>query len=80
MNVGRLSAEQLQALVQHKSFATTETYTKLARDLNPALQKLFVSQLPETQPAERKANGRWRESRSAGRRFGGNVGRKGRNR
>jgi integrase len=46
LNVDRLSAGQLQALMQHKSFATTEGYIKLARDLNPALQNLFVPELP----------------------------------
>jgi hypothetical protein len=55
MKGDRLCAEQLQALLQHKSFAKTETYIKMARDLNPALPTLFVPELPETQPAERKA-------------------------
>jgi hypothetical protein len=54
MKVNRLSAEQLQALVQHKSYATTETYIKMARDLNPALQNLFVPELPKSKPAELK--------------------------
>jgi integrase len=38
MNVDRLSAEQLQGMMQHKSFTTTKGYIKAARNLHPALK------------------------------------------
>jgi integrase len=50
MNVDNLSPEQLQAMMQHKAFSTTEGYIKRARELNPVLQKLFV---PDLKPAEK---------------------------
>jgi integrase len=46
MNADRLTAEQLQVLMQHKSYQTTLTYISMARQLNPALQNLFVPELP----------------------------------
>jgi hypothetical protein len=42
MNADRLTAEQLQVLMQHKSYQTTLGYISMARQLNPALQNLFV--------------------------------------
>ena len=43
MNAGRMTADALQALMQHKDYATTQRYVgNLARQLNPAgLQHLF---------------------------------------
>jgi hypothetical protein len=49
MNADRLTAVQLQLLMQHKDYKTTQRYINLARQVNPALQNLFVPDLPGTQ-------------------------------
>lgn len=42
MNADRLSADALQALMQHKSYTTTQRYINMARQLNQAVDGLFV--------------------------------------
>ncbi len=46
MNADKLTTDQLQALMQHKSYATTQGYINMARQLNPAVATLYVPQLP----------------------------------
>jgi integrase len=46
MNADRLTAEQLQVLMQHKSYQTTLAYISMARQMNPALANLYVPELP----------------------------------
>src|SRR5262249_14247239 len=45
MNADRLSADQLQALMQHKTYTTTQGYINMARQLKPAVAGLFVPEL-----------------------------------
>jgi len=47
LNAGRLSADVLQRLMRHRHYTTTQRYINLARQLNPAIQDLFVPTLPE---------------------------------
>jgi integrase len=42
MNAGAMSADALQALMQHKDYQTTQRNINMARQLNPAVQNLFV--------------------------------------
>jgi integrase len=42
LNAERLTADALQALMQHKSYETTQRYINMARQLKPAAQNLFV--------------------------------------
>ncbi len=49
MNAPTLTADALQSLMQHKSYQTTQRYISMARQLNPAVQSLFV---PVLKPAE----------------------------
>ena len=42
MNAGRMTADALQVLMQHKDYQTTQRYVNLARQLNPAIQDLYV--------------------------------------
>jgi integrase len=42
MNAERLTADALQALMQHKDYQTTQRYIAMARQLKPAAQNLFV--------------------------------------
>jgi integrase len=46
MNADKLTPDALQALMQHKDYQTTQRYINMARQLNPAVQALFVPQLP----------------------------------
>ena len=45
MNAGQLTPDALQALMQHKDYQTTQRYINMARQLNPAVQTLFVPEL-----------------------------------
>jgi integrase len=45
MNADRLSADALQALMQHQDYKTTQRYINMARQLRPAAQSLFVPTL-----------------------------------
>lgn len=45
LNAGRLSADVLQALMQHRAYATTKGYIDLARQLKPAAHDIFVPDL-----------------------------------
>jgi integrase len=42
MNADKLTADALQALMQHKDYQTTQRYISMARQLNPAVANLFV--------------------------------------
>jgi integrase len=42
MNAARLSADQLQALMRHKSYQTTQRYINMASQMDEAVEKLFV--------------------------------------
>lgn len=52
MNAERLTADALQALMQHKDYQTTQRYINMARQLKPAAHNLFV---PDVNPVA-KAN------------------------
>jgi integrase len=45
MNADELSADQLQKLMQHKSYLTTQKYINMARQMNPAVHKLHVPEV-----------------------------------
>jgi integrase len=45
MNAGRLTPDALQALMQHKDYQTTQKYIAIARQLNPAVEALYVPDL-----------------------------------
>jgi integrase len=49
MNAERLTPDQLQLLMQHKDYKTTQRYIDMARQVNPAVQNLFVPDLPNVQ-------------------------------
>jgi integrase len=51
MNADRLTADALQALMQHKDYQTTQKYINLARQLNPAVGNLFVPEVPPLREA-----------------------------
>jgi integrase len=48
MNAPTLTADALQSLMQHKSYQTTQRYISMARQLNPAVQNLYVPDLKAT--------------------------------
>jgi integrase len=48
MNAAGMSPDALQALMQHKDYQTTQRYINMARQLNPAVQSLFVPDMPKT--------------------------------
>ena len=43
-----MNPDALQALMQHKDYQTTQRYINLARQLNPAVQALYVPDMPRT--------------------------------
>lgn len=45
LNAGRLSADVLQALMQHRCYSTTQRYIDVARQMNPAAHDVFVPDL-----------------------------------
>jgi integrase len=45
LNAGRLSADVLQALMQHRCYSTTQRYIDLARQMQPAAHDVFVPDL-----------------------------------
>ena len=47
MNAATLTSDALQALMQHKDYQTTQRYINMARQLKPAVQTLFVPDLPK---------------------------------
>jgi len=47
MNAATLTPDALQALMQHRDYQTTQRYINMARQLNPAVQSLYVPTLPE---------------------------------
>ncbi len=48
MNAATLTADALQALMQHKSYQTTQKCINMARQLSPAVQNLYVPNLKAT--------------------------------
>jgi integrase len=48
MNADRLTADVLQALMQHKDYQTTQRYINIARQLKPAAHDLFVPPVDRT--------------------------------
>jgi len=46
MNADRLTADALQCLMQHQDYKTTQRYIAMARQLNPAVQNLYVPAVP----------------------------------
>ena len=42
MNADRMTADALQRLMQHKSYQTTQRYINMSRQVNQAVEKLFV--------------------------------------
>ena len=51
-NVDRLSAEALQRVVRHQSYATTQLYINYARQLRSASEDVFVPSLPTQKTGE----------------------------
>ncbi len=45
MNAANLTPDALQHLMQHRDYQTTQRYINMARQLNPAVQKLYVPTL-----------------------------------
>ena len=52
MNAATLTPDALQTLMQHKDYQTTQRYINMARQLNPAVQNLYV---PELSTADKSA-------------------------
>lgn len=53
MNADRLTADALQALMRHKSYATTQRYINMARQLDSAVDSLFVPDVLNGQKSAR---------------------------
>jgi integrase len=51
MNADRLTADALQAFMQHKDYQTTQRYISMARQLKPAAHSLFVPEMPRQERA-----------------------------
>jgi integrase len=51
MNAERMTADALQALMQHQDYKTTQRYIHMGRQLKPAAQNLFVPDLSLAAPA-----------------------------
>jgi integrase len=51
MNADKLTADALQALMQHKDYQTTQRYINMARQMKPAAHNLFVPPLPAVERA-----------------------------
>jgi integrase len=49
MNADKMTADALQALMQHRAYQTTQGYINMARQLNPAVERLFVPELGRKQ-------------------------------
>jgi integrase len=47
MNADKLTPDALQTLMQHKDYQTTQRYINMGRQLNPAVQSLYVPELPK---------------------------------
>ena len=45
MNAPRLTGDALQALMRHKSYATTQRYINMARQLDDSVKVLYVPDL-----------------------------------
>ncbi|HTM55353.1 MAG TPA: tyrosine-type recombinase/integrase [Pirellulales bacterium] len=45
LNAERMTADALQSLMQHRDYQTTQRYIAMARQLNPAVQNLYVPDL-----------------------------------
>ncbi|MDZ4780051.1 MAG: hypothetical protein SGJ19_07360 [Planctomycetia bacterium] len=53
LNAERLTGDALQALLRHKSYRSTKRYIAVARQLNRAIESLYV---PELQAVNARAN------------------------
>ncbi len=49
MNAATLTPDALQTLMQHRDYQTTRRYINMARQLNPAVQNLYVPTLQMAQ-------------------------------
>lgn len=45
MNAGTLSSDALQALMRHKSYATTQRYINMAPQMDKAIESLHVPEV-----------------------------------
>ena len=45
LNADRMTADALQAIMQHRDYQTTQRYINMARQLNPAVANLYVPEL-----------------------------------
>ncbi len=52
MNADRLTGDALQALMRHKSYQTTQRYINIARQLNKAVDDLYVPDLAGKTPED----------------------------
>jgi integrase len=48
MNASNMTADALQHLMRHRSYATTQRYISMSRQINPAVARLFVPELGAT--------------------------------
>lgn len=55
-NAPRLTADALQKLMRHKSYATTQRYVNVASQLDEAVDKLFVPDVGATAKKRRKGS------------------------
>jgi integrase len=53
LNAGKLGPDALQALMRHKSYATTQVYISLARQVDEAVNKIHVPEVARRRPATR---------------------------
>ena len=53
MNAEHLTPDALQALMQHKDYQTTQVYIAIAKQLNPAVQNLYVPDVRRKEPGAR---------------------------
>lgn len=58
LNAGRLAGDVLQALMQHKSYATTQRYIDIASHIRPAAHNVYVPDLPGRGPNGGTVEGR----------------------
>jgi integrase len=57
MNATRLTADQLQALMRHKSYTTTQVYINMARQIDDAVNVLYVPDVAGKEPPPQAAGG-----------------------
>ncbi|WLD10860.1 tyrosine-type recombinase/integrase [Planctellipticum variicoloris] len=57
LNATRMPAEVLQTLMRHASYQTTQRYIKLAEELTPAMQNIYVPPVLAARPASETETG-----------------------